>query len=149
MVSVQAEGCAPIVRAFENGDRFATPWENALTRASGLRVPSAVGDFLILDALRGSGGTAVAVDEGSIADMQTFAGHLGAGYVSPESAAALAAVPELVATGDLEVDDDVIVFDCGIGQKYPPPDGLPTPPTVDPADFDLDALATQIRSPSG
>jgi hypothetical protein len=93
MVSVQAEGCAPIVRAFENGNRFAEPWEVANTRASGIRVPSAVGDFLILDALRESGGTAVAVDEGSITAMQTFAGRLGAGYVSPESAAALAAVP--------------------------------------------------------
>ncbi len=90
MVSVQAEGCAPIVRAFERGERFATPWEDARTRASGIRVSSAVGDFLILDALRESDGTAVAVDERSIADMQLFAGRTGVGYVSPESAAALA-----------------------------------------------------------
>src|ERR671914_2519740 len=110
MVSVQAEGCAPIVRAFENGDRFAEPWEDAYTRASGLRVPSAVGDFLILDALRESGGTAVAVDEGSIADMQTFAGRMGAGYGSPESAAALAAVPELLRSGILEESTDLVVF---------------------------------------
>jgi threonine synthase len=145
MVSVQAEGCAPIVRAFENGERFAEPWEDAHTRASGIRVPSAVGDFLILDAIRGSGGSAVAVEERSIADMQTFAGRMGAGYVSPESAAALAAVPELCRNGQLEDDDEVVVFDCGIGQKYPPPPGLPEPPVVDPADLDLEALVAQIR----
>jgi threonine synthase len=146
MVSVQAEGCAPIVRAFENGNRFAEPWEDANTRASGIRVPSAVGDFLILDALRESGGTAVAVDEGSITAMQKFAGRLGAGYVSPESAAALAAVPALLGSGEAKEDDEVVVFDCGIGQKYPPPPWLPVPQVVDPANFDLDALADQIRN---
>jgi len=145
MVSVQAAGCAPIVRAFENGERFAEPWEVARTRASGIRVPSAVGDFLILDSLRESGGTALAVEEGAIADMQAFAGRMGAGYVSPESAAALAAVPELRRNGHVEEYDEVVVFDCGIGQKYPPPPGLPEPPVVDPADFDLEALVARIR----
>jgi threonine synthase len=145
MVSVQAAGCAPIVRAFENGERFAEPWEDARTRAFGIRVPSAVGDFLILDALRESGGTAVAVEEGAIADMQAFAGRMGTGYVSPESAAALAAVPELRRNGHVEENDEVVVFDCGIGQKYPPPPGLPEPPVVDPADFDLEALVATIR----
>ena len=144
MVSVQSEGCAPIVRAFEAGERFAEPWKDARTRASGIRVPSAVGDFLILDALRGSGGTAIAVGEGSIAEMQTFAGRLGAGYVSPESAAALAAVPELRGRGEVGRDDSVVVFDCGIGQKYPPPPGLPEPPVVDPANVDLDALVERL-----
>jgi threonine synthase len=141
MVSVQSEGCAPIVRAFESGDRFAEPWQNAKTRASGIRVPSAVGDFLILDSLRESGGTAVAVSEDSISEMQTFAGRMGAGYVSPESATALAAVPELCDRGEIGRGDEVVVFDCGIGQKYPPPRDLPEPPVVDPADFDIDALA--------
>ena len=100
-------------------------------------MPSAVGDFLILDALRESGGTAVAVDEGSIADMQLFAGRKGVGYVSPESAAAL---PELRRRGEIGRDEDVVVFDCGIGQKYPPPAGLPRPPVVAPADYDLESL---------
>jgi threonine synthase len=145
MMSVQAAGCAPIVRAFENGERFAEPWEDAYTQAAGLRVPAAVGDFLILDALRNSGGKAVAVDEGSIADMQLFAGRLGAGYISPESAAALAAVPELRARGDISREDDVVVFDCGIGQKYPPPTRLPEPPLVDPTYFDPETLMDQIR----
>jgi threonine synthase len=145
MVSVQSEGCAPIVRAFEAGDRFAEPWQNANTRASGIRVPSAVGDFLILDALRESGGSAVAVSEGSISEMQTFAGRMGGGFVSPESAAALAAVPILRDRGEIGRDDEVVVFDCGIGQKYPPPQDLPEPPVVDPADLDIDELAHSLR----
>jgi threonine synthase len=144
MVSVQSEGCAPIVRAFEAGERFAEPWKDERTRASGIRVPSAVGDFLILAALRESGGTAVAVGEESISEMQKFAGRMGAGYVSPESAAALAAVPVLRERGDVDRDDEVIVFDCGIGQKYPPPE-LPEPPVVDPADLDLDALVHSLQ----
>jgi threonine synthase len=145
MVSVQSRGCAPIVRAFEAGDRFADPWLNARTRASGIRVPSAVGDFLILDALRESGGAAVAVGEESICEMQTFAGRMGAGYVGPESAAALAAVPVLRNRGEIGRDDEVVVFDCGIGQKYPPPQNLPESHVVDPVDLDIDALAHSLR----
>ena len=144
MVSVQSEGCAPIVRAFEAGDRFAEPWQDGETRASGIRVPSAVGDFLILDSLRESGGTALAVSEDAISEMQTFAGRMGAGYVSPESAAALAAVPELRNRGEIGPDDEVVAFDCGIGQKYPPPKDLPEPPIVDPTDLDIDALAYSL-----
>jgi threonine synthase len=145
MVSVQAEGCAPIVRAFERGERFAEPWQDATTRASGIRVPSAVGDFLILDFLRASGGTAVAVGEDSISEMQKFAGRMGAGYVSPESAAALAAVPLLRERGEIGRDDEVVVFDCGIGQKYPPPQDLPEPPVIDPNGIDIDALANDLQ----
>ncbi len=145
MVSVQSEGCAPIVRAFEANERFAEPWQDAQTRASGIRVPSAVGDFLILDSLRESGGTAVAVSEDSISEMQMFAGRLGAGYVSPESAAALAAVPALRYRGEIDRNDEVVVFDCGIGQKYPPPQRLPESPVVDPDDLDIDALANNLR----
>ncbi len=144
MVSVQSEGCAPIVRAFERGERFAEPWQDAHTRASGIRVPSAVGDFLILDSLRESNGTAVAVPEDAISEMQTFAGRLGAGYVSPESAAALAAVPILRERGEAERNEEVVVFDCGIGQKYPPPRDLPESPVVDPDDLDLDTLAERL-----
>ena len=145
MVSVQSEGCAPIVRAFERGERFAEPWQDAKTRASGIRVPSAVGDFLILDSLRESGGTAIAVGEDSISEMQTLAGSMGVGYVSPESAAALAAVPVLRERGEVGRDEELVVFDCGIGQKYPPPQDLPEPPVVDPADLDIDELADRLR----
>ncbi|MDF2703716.1 MAG: Threonine synthase [Rubrobacteraceae bacterium] len=148
MIAVQAEGCAPIVRAFEAGERFARPFENARTRAAGLRVPSAVGDFLILAALRESGGTAVAVDEDSITRTQLLAGRLGAGYVSPESAAALAAVPELCDRGELNPDEEVVVFDCGIGQKYPPPPNLPEPPTIDPSNYDPERLAAKLDARS-
>jgi threonine synthase len=149
MVSVQAEGCAPIVRAFQRGERFAEPWQDATTRASGIRVPSAVGDFLILDCLRESGGTAVAVGEDSISEMQKFAGRMGTGYVGPESAAALSAVPLLREGGDIGRDDEVLVFDCGIGQKYPPPRNLPKPPVIDPNDIDIEALAKSLQSPPG
>jgi len=145
MVSVQSEGCAPIVRAFDVGERFAEPWQDAETRASGIRVPSAVGDFLILDSLRESGGTALAVSEDAISEMQTFGGRMGAGYVSPESAAALAAVPELRNRGEIDPGEEVVVFDCGIGQKYPPPQDLPEPPVVDPIDLDIDVLAHSLR----
>ena len=144
MVSVQSEGCAPIVRSFESGERFAKPWRGASTRASGIRVPSAVGDFLILDALRESGGTAVAVGEDSISEMQKFAGRMGAGYISPESAAALAAVPVLRDRGEIGRDDEVVVFDCGMGQKYPPPQDLPEPPVVDPDNLDINELAHNL-----
>lgn len=140
MVSVQAEGCAPIVRAFAAGEQHARSWEGAHTRAAGLRVPSAVGDALILQTLRSSGGTAVAIDETTITDMQGFVGRLGGSYVSPESAAALAAVPELRSRGDLAADEQIVVFDCGIGLKYAPPAGLPTPIVVDPDSFDAESL---------
>jgi len=146
MVAVQSEGCAPIVRAFEARERFAEPWEHARTRASGIRVPSAVGDFLILDALRESEGAAVAVSEDAIDEMQRLAGRTGVGYVGPESAAALAAVPELSRRGVIEAGDHVVVFDCGIGQKYPPPPGLPEPPVVDPSDYDLESLVDPVDS---
>ena len=85
MVSVQAEGCAPIVRAFETGAETAERWEGAATRAGGLRVPAAVGDKLILAALRESGGTAVAVSEEALTEAQGLAGRLMGAYVAPES----------------------------------------------------------------
>jgi len=121
MVCVQAAGCAPIVRAFEEGEQRARPWEGAATRAAGLRVPGALGDTLMLRALRESAGTAVAVDEASITAAQHRVGRLGGTYVAPESAAAFAAVDELRVRGDLEAGDQVVVFDCGVGVKYPPP----------------------------
>lgn len=131
LVSVQAAGCAPIVSAFERGDRFARPWPDAATAASGLRVPSALGDFLILDAVRASGGTAIAVSEDDIAAMRGDAGRLGAGYVSPETAAALAGAARLRAAEWIVRDDHVVVFDTGAGYKYPAP-GLPDIAPLDP-----------------
>jgi len=132
MVAVQAAGCAPFVRAFERGERTAEPWVDGRTRAAGLRVPRAVGDILVLDALRASGGTAVAVSETALTDAQRLGARLGAGFVGPETGAALAALPVLRERGDLGPGDEVVVFDCGSGHKAAPPDGLPAPERVAP-----------------
>ncbi len=118
MVSVQSEGCAPIVRAFEEGKRFAEEFENAATVASGLRVPKAVGDFLILDALRASGGAAVAVSD---AELLAAVGEMGAAeglFVAPEGAACLPALRKLVERGEVKADERVILFNTGAGVKY-------------------------------
>jgi threonine synthase len=118
---VQSEGCSPIVRAFQDGARFAVTWENAATAAAGLRVPSAIGDFLILDALRQSGGSAIAVPEAEIAGVQGRLGRLGLGYASLETAAAAAGLEALVEAGDIGIDDSVVLFDTGAGFKSESP----------------------------
>ncbi len=121
MFCVQAEGCAPIVRAFQEGSRFATSWENASTAAASLRVPGAVGDFLILDAIRQSGGSAVAVREADMLEMQRRMGSRGVGYVSLETAAAGAGLEALVESGRVGRGDSVVLFDTGAGFKSEPP----------------------------
>ena len=146
MVSVQTVGCAPIVRAFADGQRFARPWTDAHTRAAGIRVPGAVGDFLILDAIRTSEGTAVAVEEHDMDAGQRLAGACGLGYVSPETGAAFAAVADLRASGWLSRDDEVVVFDTGVGHKYPPPPDLEQPPVVAAGEEDVDRLVA-LTSP--
>jgi threonine synthase len=119
MVAVQSDGCAPIVRAFEAGERFAKPFENAATVASGIRVPAAVGDFMILDAVRESGGTAVAVDERRIGEwMRTAVASEGIAFC-PESAACVGAAEMLVAQGWIRRDERVVLYNCGAAQKYP------------------------------
>ncbi|HEV7843325.1 MAG TPA: threonine synthase [Pyrinomonadaceae bacterium] len=118
MVTVQAAGCAPIVRAFEEGKRFADEFPNAATVASGLRVPRAIGDFLILDALRASRGTAIAVtDEELIAATREIGASEGL-FVAPEGAACLPALRKLVAAGDVKPDERVVLFNTGAGVKY-------------------------------
>jgi len=118
MVSVQAAGCAPIVRAFETGNRFAEEFPNAATVASGLRVPRAIGDFLILDAIRVSQGMALAVsDEELISDT----GEIGAAegvFCAPEGAACLSALKKLMETESVKPDDSVVLFNTGAGVKY-------------------------------
>ncbi|MEL6820975.1 MAG: threonine synthase [Calditrichota bacterium] len=118
MVSVQAEGCAPMVRAFENGDTFATPWENAHTKADGLRVPAAVGDFLILNAVRESNGSAVAVSDEDMIACANLIGKTEGLFVSPEGGATLAAFNKLREDGWIKEDDRVILFNTGSGHKY-------------------------------
>ncbi len=147
MFSVQAEGCAPIVRAFAEGQRFVAAWDNAATSAAGIRVPSAVGDFLILDCLRDSKGAAVAVPEHELAGMQRRLATAGAGYLSLETAAAVAAVPMLLEARRIDRDDVVVVFDTGAGFKSEPPRDLPIPLRApnDPGKWDeiLSQLAKQ------
>ena len=118
MVTVQAEGCAPIVRAFEEGHRFADEFPNAATTASGLRVPKAIGDFLILDALRTSRGTAVAVsDEELIAATREIGAAEGI-FCAPEGAACLPALRKLIDSGEINKHDRVVLFNTGSGVKY-------------------------------
>ncbi|MDQ6669537.1 MAG: threonine synthase [Chloroflexota bacterium] len=121
MVVVQAEGCAPIVRAFGRGERHAEPWHNAATSAAGLRVPVAIGDYLILDAVRDSGGTALAVGEDAIRDAQLEMGRLAGIYAAPEAAATWAATAILRRDGFVQGDEHVVLFCTGMGLKYPPP----------------------------
>jgi len=118
MVTVQAEGCAPIVRAFEEGNRFADEFPNAATTASGLRVPKAIGDFLILDALRASGGTAVSVTD---EELIAATGEIGAAegiFCAPEGAACLPALRKLMETGEVRQGERVVLFNTGSGVKY-------------------------------
>ena len=118
MVTVQAAGCAPIVRAFEQGKRFADEFPNAATVASGLRVPRAIGDFLILDALRASKGSAVSVsDEELIAATREIGASEGL-FCAPEGAACLPALRKLIAAGKVKRDERVVLFNTGAGVKY-------------------------------
>ncbi len=119
MVSVQAGGCAPIPRAFHAGEKFATPWEGAQTVAAGLRVPAAVGDFLILRALRESNGTAVAVSDESLVEAQMRMARLEGIFACPEGGATLAALEMLLAQGWVSPDERFVLFNTGNGLKYP------------------------------
>jgi len=118
MVSVQSSTCAPIVRAFEKGERFADEFENASTVASGLRVPKAIGDFLILDAIRASGGTAIAVTD---AELIKAVGEIGAAegiFCAPEGAACLAALRKLIESDVVNDGETIVIFNTGSGVKY-------------------------------
>jgi threonine synthase len=118
MVTVQASGCAPIVRAFEAGARFADEFPDAETVASGLRVPKAIGDFLILDAVRASKGTAVTVtDEELIAATREIGAAEGI-FCAPEGAACLPALRKLLAAGEVNEDERIVLFNTGAGVKY-------------------------------
>ena len=118
MVTVQSEGCAPMVRAFHEGQEFATPWEGAKTVADGLRVPSAVGDFLILRALRESNGTAVAVRDEELMEAASQIGATQGIFACPEGGATLAAFTQLRDQGWIADDETVVLFNTGSGLKY-------------------------------
>jgi len=121
MVAVQAEGCAPIVRAYEQGEDFAAEWLDASTVAMGIRVPMAVGDFLILRAVRESDGFAIAVSDDTIlSEQQRIAKHDGL-LLCPEGAATAAAYQQSLKDGRVSPDESVVLFNCGSGLKYPMP----------------------------
>jgi threonine synthase len=119
MFSIQAAGCAPIVRAYERGERHAELWAGAETIASGLRVPVAIGDYLMLDAIRASGGRAIAVSDEEIMAATDLAGHREGLWLSPEGAATVAGVEKLLARGDVGRRDQVVLFNTGAGMVYP------------------------------
>ena len=137
MVAVQAEGCAPIVRAWAEGERHARRWDNAQTIAMGIRVPQAVGDFLILDAVRASGGFAIAVADADIARAVEDAGRKEGLLLCPEGGATLAAYRQARAEGLVRAEDRVMLFNCSTGLKYPLPD---LSKTLDMAHVDWRAL---------
>jgi threonine synthase len=118
-VSCQSEGCAPIVRAFETGQRFAEPFPNAHTIASGLRVPAAVGDFMMLDAIRASGGLAVAGREGRISEWMLRVTSREGIAICPETAVCFDCLEMLVKKGQIRPDEEIVVFNTGAAQKYP------------------------------
>jgi threonine synthase len=118
MVSVQSEGCAPIVKAYEEDQRFATQYENAETIARGIRVPSAVGDFMILDAIRESGGVAIAVPEDQIVHRMRASTRATGVSICPETAACVLALDLLSQKKWLNADQRIVVFNTGAAQKY-------------------------------
>jgi threonine synthase len=118
MVTVQSTGCAPMVKAFQEGKEFAEPWPNAKTIADGMRVPAAVGDFLILRALRESRGTAVAVPDSEILEATYLMGKTTGIWPAPEGGATLAALLRLRKDGWVHDGESVVLFNTGSGAKY-------------------------------
>lgn len=118
MFTVQADGCQPIVRAFASGEKFAAEHLGAHTRASGLRVPKAIGDFIMLDALRASGGGAVAIPDDQMIACTREVGSLEGVFVAPEGAACYAALKTLLAAGTVQPEESVVLFNTSTGLKY-------------------------------
>jgi threonine synthase len=118
MVSVQASGCAPIVRAFEDGAESAVEFKDAHTVASGLRVPKAIGDFLILRAVRESHGTAIAVDDVELIEGVRTATETEGIFAAPEGGACVAALRHLAEAGWVDPDERIVIFNTGTGVKY-------------------------------
>ncbi|HEY7753222.1 MAG TPA: threonine synthase, partial [Steroidobacteraceae bacterium] len=121
MVAVQAAGCAPIVRAWQQGAEHAEAWRDAHTFAAGIRVPAAIGDFLILSAVRGSGGFAIAVDDDAIAGALAEVSRREGLLLCPEGAATYAAWKAALASGQVGAHETAVLFNCASGLKYPLP----------------------------
>jgi len=118
MVAVQAAGCCPIVAAFEKGERFADEYLNPSTIASGLRVPKAIGDFLILDAIHQSQGTALAITDSEMIQAIGGVGATEGLFVAPEGAACCSGAEKLAKSGWIQPDETTIIFSTGTGIKY-------------------------------
>jgi threonine synthase len=118
MIAVQVEGCQPVVRAFDRGEKRSQFWENASTVAAGLRVPKPLGDFLILDAVRASGGTALAVSDGELLDAGIQLAREEGIFAAPEGAACVAALEKLLASGFLKPAERIVIYNTGAGLKY-------------------------------
>jgi threonine synthase len=146
MVAVQSDGCAPIVRAFERGERFAEPFANAKTIASGIRVPSAVGDFMILDAVRASGGRAVAVAEGGLRKWMALGMQTEGLSICPETAACIGALEQLREENWIRPDEQVVIFNTGAAQKYPEAMQVELPRIANTASIDWDRIERGISS---
>ena len=124
MVAVQADGCAPIVKAWENGEEHAPLWDNAYTKAAGIRVPLAVGDFLIIRAIRESNGFALSVSDEDIMEARDRVASVDGCFLCPEGAATMAAYEKSMSDGLISINDKVILFNCATGLKYPLPEVL-------------------------
>ena len=134
LVSVQASGCAPIVRAFERGERASSTWEDPFTVAFGLNVPKPIGDFLILEAISATSGTAVAVDDTQLLRDLRLAGRLEGTFICPEGAACISAVRELRSSGWLTRADRVVMLNTGAGVKYPETVPIDDVPVLEPGE---------------
>ncbi len=135
MVAVQASGCAPIVKAYEDGVEHAPVWENAHTYAAGIRVPAAVGDFLILRAVRESGGFAIAVDDDTIEAARLEVSAKEGLLLCPEGAATYAAYKQALADGRVHKDETAVLYNCATGLKYPLPAAGETLDRTKPIDY--------------
>jgi threonine synthase len=135
MVAVQAAGCAPMVRAYERGEEHAARWENAHTIAAGIRVPQALGDFLILRAVRESGGFAIAVDDKAIAAGLDEVARTEGFLMCPEGAATYAALKQALGDGRIRREEQAVLFNCATGLKYPLPPARRTLDRNKPIDF--------------
>jgi threonine synthase len=118
MIAVQVEGCQPVVRAFEQGEQRSQFWDNAHTVAAGLRVPKPLGDFLILEAVRSSGGTAIAVSDTELIDAGIQLASDEGMFVAPEGAACVSALEKLLASGFLKRGERIVIYNTGAGLKY-------------------------------
>ena len=118
MIAVQVEGCQPVVRAYNAGEQRSTFWEDAQTCASGLRVPKPLGDFLILDAVRKSGGCAIAVSDEELIDAGIELATAEGMFVAPEGSACIAALRKLLQSGFLKAEERIVIYNTGSGLKY-------------------------------